>query len=278
MESTPIVIEAQLDWLTCAVHTQEKRDRWYIRAERWAKQEREQGNKLLPFRLNGYQGWRCGRVRWGTRESAGLFQLSGEFAAQMFDILHRDSDSITRLDVAVTVQLSHSEPLLGITAFAQACGFRDAHPNAARPRIVEDADGGCTCYVGDRSSDFFFRLYNKEQECVETHDEEGAVRYRNCWRYELECKGVNAATVAAGAAAAGDRNAWAQGLVHNYVSAHGITPLFPYDGDRVLRPGFRRRSDATTRLDWLARSVAPALRWLEDMGYGEDARKQLGLD
>lgn len=275
---TGTVIESQLDWLTFAVHTRDGVDWLKHSANRWATVERDAGNKVDPFRLMGYEGFRVGRVRYGERENAALVQLSGDLAEKLFDEVHGSQDSLTRIDLAVTVRLPEYQPDVAAEHFAEAMDHRAEKPHAARPQLVQDGDGGSTCYVGDRSSDWFLRVYNKQRECEHQRDEDGAERYQRCWRYELEVKGGAAAPVALLASRAASRSAWVQGRVYDYASAHGIDPRFPSTGDRVPLSGFRRRSDADTRLRWLRASVRPALEWLEGLGYSTEARKALGLD
>jgi DNA relaxase NicK len=277
-ECTATVIESQLDWLTLAVHSREKTDLLRDHAERWAKREVDSGNRVAPFRLNGYIGWKAGRVRYGERENAGLVQLSGDLAAQHFDTLYPIRDNISRLDVAVTVRADPPQPEHGRESYLAAVAHRDASPRSARPSQHGDGDGGWTTYIGDRTSDYYFRLYDKEAEQRGERNDAGAERYRACWRYELECKGLSTPALALSLAGAADRPALCQGLVHNYACAHGIEPIFPYDGKRVLSPGFRRRSDRDTRMAWLRRSVRPAVEYLLQTGTRDEVIQALGLD
>jgi DNA relaxase NicK len=276
-ECTATVIESQLDWLTLAVHNHQKTDQLRDHAQRWAEREVKNGERVAPWRLNGYIGWRAGRVRYGERENAGLVQLSGDLAAARFDTLWPLRDNVSRLDVAVTVRADPPQPDHGRQAYLAAVAFREAHPRAARPSQHADADGGWTTYIGDRSSDYFLRVYDKEAEQRGDHDDAGAERYRACWRYELECKGFSAASVGLSLARAADRPAFCQSLLHQYACAHGIEPIFADDGQRVLSPGFRRRSDRDTRLAWLHRSVKPAIEYLLQTGTREEVMQALGL-
>jgi len=277
MEDTTAVVESQLDWLTVAVHSQERNlDLEHFADELMRTSEAGQ-NELGAFRLNGYVGWRCGRVRYGTRQGAGLVQLSGQLAEDHFGELYPWVDRISRLDLAVTVRTPHYDPELGERHYYCADQWVRRKPHAALPWYVGDARGGFTFYVGDRASDYFFRCYNKQAESRQ--DPEQARHYERCWRYELECKGGTAGLVARDIDTAGDRDrAWrVQGMVFDYCSRHGFAPAFAAEGGQRLTPGFRRRSDRETRLDWLAKSVAPAVRWLLDQGDRDAVLELLGL-
>jgi DNA relaxase NicK len=229
------------------------------------------------FRLKGYEAWQVGRVRCGTRAGAAIIQLSGDLAATHFDTLRPIADTISRLDIAVTARLAERDDELGLRTYTQASRWYEGHNHAARPEAHQDADGGYTCYVGARTSDWHLRVYNKEAESRD--DPAQAEHYARCWRYELECKGPTVAVLAGEIAAhdGDDRARDIQSMVHEYVSHHGMTPVFPHSGGATLVKGFRRRSDRQSRLDWLERSVKPAVNWLSQTGDIADIYAALGL-
>lgn len=276
--SSTTVIESQVDWLTCATHTDVKTHQLSKVVGRLVAEEARAKMRPRPFRLNGYEGYAVGRVRAGWRGSAGLVQLSGQMAednlAEMADL----ADSITRIDIAVTAQTAEANPHIGGNHYDEACNHYAQGPGRALPSRTTDAAGGYTVYVGHRTSDFFLRIYNKEAEQRADHDERGAERYHNCWRYELELKGLVAPSVALHCAATSDRPAYVQGYVYGYARAHGLEPVFGYEGDRVLLPGFRRRTDRDSRLRWFAKQVAPAIREALSQGDAEEVLDALGLD
>lgn len=277
LDSSTAVLESQLDWVTLEVHTRKGTQRLERDATRWATNEIAGGNKVAPFRCNGYYGWQAGRVRFGTREAAGLIQLSGDLAARQYDYLYPTRDNITRLDLAVTVELPLPDPDVGQRHYDEAVAYRLAHPRSARPSSHRDGDGGWTTYIGDRSSDYYLRVYNKEAECLSQGDLDGAAHYRKCWRYELECKGLTCSGVAKSVFETADRPAHVQGFVHEYGTAHGLIPTFPAIAGRHLVAGFRRRSDRDSRLLWVERSVRPAIAWLLSTGERAEVLEALGL-
>lgn len=271
------VIESQIDWLTLGWDDGPKADR----AEAWAfsraQAERRAGYRELPFRLLGFDGWSVGRVRFGRRADAALLQLSGDLAESYADTVVAQADRLSRIDLAVTVRLAEPDELLGETTYAQAENHWQENHKRAQPWMIQDAAGGCTVYVGKRSSDRFLRVYNKEAESKDGGDPAAIVRYPNCWRYELELKGLAARPAALAAVGATDRPAFVQQYVHDYVSDHGIRAAFLPGGDRVLLPGFRRRSDYGTRLAWVRRSVNPALKQMLEEGDRAEILDALGL-
>lgn len=278
MDSTTPVIESQVDWLTCAVHSDAKQVDLEHLAAGWATGEVLDRHKMKPFRLMGYEGWRVGRVRYGTRDTGGLVQLSGALAERHLTQLAALADNISRVDCAVTVRLAVLDDHIALDHYNQAIHHRADHPQAAVPWLIQNGRNGATCYIGDRSSDWFLRIYNKQREAEQADDAQGILHYAACWRYELEVKGQCAAQVAKSLAASADRATDVQSAVHDYSTGHGLLPLFARSGGTRLAAGFRRRSDYDTRLRWLRRSVEPAVRWMVANGGRDEVLHALDLD
>jgi hypothetical protein len=272
-----VVIEAQLDWITAGWNEGPSADR----AEAWAfavqGAEVRAGEHPKPFRLLGYEGTTVGRCRFGRRSDMALLQLSGDLAERHADDVLGTADRISRVDLAVTVRLPIADPFLGESTYGQASIWRAEHPTAALPSIIQDDDGGCTAYIGKRTSDRFLRVYNKEAECKERGDLAQLAHYANCWRYELEAKGTVAYPLLRLTSAASDRAAFIMSQVHTYCGDHGITPPFAPTHDAQLVPGFRRRSDNETRMGWLRRSVNPAILTMLSEVDRADIIEALGL-
>ena len=277
MYSSTTVLESQLDWLTAAVHTYPKAQEWGWHATRWQARERKLGNAEKRFQLGGYVGSMLGRVRVGQRDAACLIQLSGDLAEQHFDTLWASHDTLTRLDVAVTVQTPEYEADIAKHAFAAAVELRSEQPKLAMPSLVQSGDGGDTCYIGHRESDLYCRIYNKQAECAAQHDVHGAEHYQRCWRYELEVKGGAAHQLAETLAACPDRGAYIRTMLWTYLRNHGIIPWFDPSATVAIVPGFRRRSDRDSRLDWVSTSVRPAVTWLLGNTDRDELMRRLGL-
>jgi DNA relaxase NicK len=247
-------------------------------AHHLSKCEQAHGNRKHRWRLMGYEGSHVGRVEYGRRDDqSAILRLIGDLARERFDNAISLADAITRLDIAVTWRADPPDPRLGQNSYSLAEMFHAKHPRSARPWYTGDSDGGYTCYVGARESAAFFRVYNKEAECRATDDEEGIERYRACWRFELEAKASMAGALAGLLSDAEDRPSVVQNYVHSYAQAHGIPTPFVAHGPQSLLPGFRRRSDAESRIKHLARNVKPTLDWLRDAGELDRALSALGL-
>jgi hypothetical protein len=278
VDRTTTVLESQVDWLTASVHAAEKNVTLEHMASTFAAGEIAAGAKMRPWRLMGHEGWIAGRVRYGTRQAAGLVQLSGDLARQHFDDIYPLADNVSRVDLAVTARFDPPFADAGWVAYLDAAHFHDAHPESALPWRVADADGGWTTYIGKRTSDTFLRIYDKGAESRAAGDTRGELHYAACWRYELETKGPFARIASEAIAGSSDRSVLVKDWVHDYLTHHGMNAWFLRDGSMQLVPGFRRRSDRESRLRWLGRSVRPAVEWLIANGDVSDVLDALGLD
>lgn len=277
MYSNAVVLESQPDWLTAATHREKNTRELRRLALAWQADEVKAGNRLRPWRLMGYQGYMAGRVRVGERQNACLVQLSGDLAATHLSAVRELEDSLTRIDIATTVQLPAYDPDAGTRGYAAALAFRAGSPRLALPKLVQDGNGGSTLYIGDRTSDYLLRVYNKQAEREADHDPEGAVRYARCWRYELECKGEPAPQLAKLVDESTDRAGYVQAFIHQHAVNHGLTPLFPPNGQQAIRPGFTRRADREKTLAWFRKSVGPAVARLLAQGDESAVYTALGI-
>jgi hypothetical protein len=263
-------VESQADWITCSADAGSLADELREKAERWATEERANGQRVKPFTFYGYQGFKVGRVRLGLSGRGTCVQLSGDLASTHLDEALRLSNRQTRLDLAVTVQLDRDEPDLANIALCDYIQWWRAHGEQPEWKFVASGKGGETLTIGDRTSNYYLRIYDKWRESRDA-------AYKWCWRYELEHKGAVAASRALHLAASTNRPADNQRTLYGYCAGHGIrTPFLPGAG-QLLRPGFRRRSDTDSTLSWLAGPVSAALRRVIDDGRYGDAIAALGL-
>jgi hypothetical protein len=279
MDHKGVVIEAQVDWLTCSVRGEDRARNLADLGQRLAQEEKALGNRPHRWRSMGYEGTHVGRAEYGWRDrQSSILRLSGDLASRALTDGLSAADYVTRLDIAVTWRADPPDPTIGRNTLALAELFRRSHPRSALPSYHGDMDGGYTFNLGKRRSAYYFRLYNKEAECIATDDGAGAERYRGCWRYELEVKGPMALPLAERVDAEDDRPSYVQQYIYQWLQAHGIEPPFGEHGPRRLLPGFRRRSDADSKLAHLARNVRPTVDWLREQGREADLREVLGFE
>ena len=273
------IIESQVDWLTVSAHGETRASRLLDLAHSLEPQQRAAGNRSRAWRLMGYEGFHCGALEYGSRgRDHATVRLIGDLAERELVKALSVADLVTRLDLAVTWRAEPPDPLLGANAYSMAEMWHASHPKGAMPSRVTDAAGGYTVYLGRRTSDAMLRLYNKGQETMAKGDLAEQERYRDCWRYELECKGGVAPRLAETVNLADDRALYVQSYVYEWTRKHGIEPAFPREGAVKLVPGFRRRSDSDSKLRHLAKNVRPSIEWLRADGKLDLARKALGLE
>lgn len=277
MEPNITVIESQVDWLTMAVHTERKCLELDHFAIELMRDSEAPTNQVKVFRLKGYSGWRCGRIRYGARKGAGLVQLSGDLAERYLTQLLPLADSLTRLDLAVTVHAPYDHDTIPAFHYHECELFHQTHSRAAHGTLWQSTRGGATFYLGDRTSDQYMRVYVKDAECRANHDPEGAAHYADCTRYEVEVKGGPALQVANAVAESHDRASDIQRTVYEHCDKHGLTPWFNPTGGQTIKLGFRRRTDFDSRMRWLDKSVKPTVAWLLHQGEAAEVLDAIGL-
>jgi hypothetical protein len=278
-EHTSSVVEAQVDYLTCSAHSDDGARRLSTFADDLLTGAEAAGNKRVGWRSMGYLGYHAGSYDWGRRdERQAILRISGHPAADLLTKAMSCADYVSRLDVAVTWRAVPPDPHLGANAYSLAEAWYSSHSRAAVPSHTADALGGYTCYLGDRRSPYYGRIYNKEAERLSRQDPDLAEHYAGCWRYEVEAHDSRAVALAEAICAAGERPAWVQQWLHDFYADRGIPPMFPPTGAQALLPGFHRRTDDESSLRHLARNVRPTLTRLRSHGREDDVRTALGMN
>jgi len=276
---TAAVIEAQVDYLTCSSHSEERSLRLDALADYLLEGQEALGNRKLGFKSMGYIGSHCGDIDWGRRdERSSLLRVSGGRAAELLTKAVSVADNFSRLDLAVTWRAVPADPHLGENVYSLACAHYAAHRRAARPEHKGDADGGYTMELGNRRSPYYARVYNKEAERRSENDAANVQRYQGCWRYEVEAHDSRALAIATTLVDRDERGAWVQSWLYDFFTQRGIPPAFPHAGADAILPGFHRRTDDESSLRHLERNVRPTLKRLTSHGRLGDARNALGLD
>lgn len=272
---------ASVDWLTVTCKDEELQRRVHAEVQRLMTISKAAGNVQKVWSFQGYQGWAIKGLRWGNREDSSIVMLSGEAASLNWPVMLAWAGNVTRLDVAVTIDLA--EPLLNIASEAYATLFPSTQNRIARGirkySLVQNSAGGETLYVGSRASDQFGRLYDKGRELTD----DLTIPTGKLWRYEVEFKGDRASRIGSQMLASARREQSTAtedigATVHKWFLSRGVPTIWAADkGEAYSTEVYAKLSDDDVTLQWLATGVSPSVQRLIDNGRGTEVLTALGI-
>ncbi|MCI0561596.1 MAG: replication initiation factor domain-containing protein [Nitrososphaera sp.] len=264
--------QVSVDWLTCTTHNRSIGLQWF---DIWRKIMEKNGAEFArSWSWKGYDGGSTEGARWGVGAAGWILIVSGNRAQEVWKNLRPAETRVTRLDLAVTIELE-----------AREVGLARAHYNAIgdeeRQRkysFVENSKGGQTLYVGSRSSDHYGRMYDKGAE------QKDAAGWR--YRYEIVLKKPYATKMLKRLLEKSEtKNGYietmtdAKAFVWDWFDARQVTPVFlRSSADKiVLETDYTVTTEERT-LQWIQRSVSPAIQKLLRGGRREDVINILRLE
>jgi DNA relaxase NicK len=227
------------------------------------------GNKVKPWGLSGFKGWKCGSVEIGTRDDLVMVRLHSDAAQISWRRLAELATNITRFDVQATVLID-----------GDVTRTIDMHKRAARldakkghdrkvVRWIEDNRGGYTLYLGHRESLCFGRIYDKFVQSK-------LVYFKNCVRFEVQFQRELAHSVARAMLQTHSELPRVASHLTQFFEARGVRPGLQYN-DGATYCCTRPRSDTDKNLEWLRAAVRPCVMRLIALGEGEATLRALGL-
>jgi DNA relaxase NicK len=264
------LIDVGVDYLTLVSTTEKSTFLLSSKAELLLRSQRRQGSKIKGWSSFGYSGFQAQGIQFGGRHDGCIVRLSGELARDEWWSFYEVADKITRVDLQATVKVNISPHELVARHYKQAKRKWRGRRDGPTLTYIQDTNRGATLYVGKRSSDVMFRIYNKEVES-------GDPRYESCVRYEGEFKNV-AGPWAIAPLCDGKLVAPAVcNCLNQMLSARGVVPWLPtgYIGLKI-RPQ-KAPTDAERKLQWLEQSIRPTVNFLLDYYPREVILKALGL-
>lgn len=239
------------------------------RATQIFRVEADRGNRVRPWGMSGFRGWRCGSVEIGTLDHKVLVRVAGALANDSWTTLFEVSQNCSRLDLQTTVIVKD-----GVQKRIERCRriaerFSSAHNDTLRVRWVREHAGGYTLYLGSRKSNCFGRVYDKWEKEKLDH-------YRDCVRFEVQYQDDLANHVAR--TLYGNTPRWPSIASHvrAFFRNRGLDLELYYD-ERLTSRSPRGRSDAEKTLAWLAAGVKPSVERLIALGYESEVFAALGL-
>jgi DNA relaxase NicK len=235
--------------------------------------EIELGYTKQPFRLHDIVGAQIGHVGWGQNDERYLIEFRGDAAHDWYQHYIGWEVSVSRIDLAVTVWFEDHTPELASIMYAAAREYwREIGKNQGYkyPTLI-DSEGGCTLYLGSRTSQRYFRLYDKWAQSEDP-------RFMFAWRFEIELKGELARVIWQDIGNGVDIYDIALHEVFGTMERYGIRPSDFEDYGKLRKiPRHGSPPDILTKLEWLQKQVRPSVEKLKDRGYEAAVRTILGL-
>lgn len=243
------VLQTGVDWITATTPADGREWPLLLAADAILAQEERDGHELERARWQGYDLKCCGGAWAGAREDSALVRLSGETAGAHWYQLVRHAKKITRLDLAVTVRPEPPDARLAAQHLRQVLRWRKGRQQPYKVNYHGTPEGIQTVYLGSRTSTTYGRIYDK---FAESEDD----RWRDSWRYEVECKDEVATALARVLVGEPDRERPVRVYVHDWFGKHGVRCRFPRPGGDVHAPAERAPADDDRTLRWWDEQVA----------------------
>lgn len=233
-----------------------------------------QGARLEPYKRLGYEGNYAVGAFYGEREDGSLWQFPGGIAHEAFIALAPYADRSSRIDVQVTFEQDPFNPNWAAEEYDRLMtNVKGAKIGSVKGlELYTNNKGGQTIYVGSRQSDSYICIYQKGAQT-------GEDIYQNCWRVECRYKNRYAAMLQEKLKRqTRTLSQAAYAVVLSHAERAGIDlALDPRPSLSIEPPRGAVKSDVLATLQWLEKSVRPAINRLRKLGIERDALLALGL-
>lgn len=246
------VVSTGIDYLTVTAKEPAKRESLWALGELLFDLERSDGNDPHPFDWKGYQGLSAGSVTVAVRDDGTLLRVSSALADEVWQDAARSYDSCSRIDLQVTGRFSERVSDAGALGYQTALGLSRARGQEVELDLRVSNTHSPNLYIGKRTSQLFARLYNK-------HEESRNDWYRDCWRWEVECKGPRAEVVLEWLKRAKDSSECISAAVYEHFVTRGVGIPWAVGPGRRLPGAPTRHSDDERRLRWLQTHIRPVV-------------------
>ena len=264
------IIDCGVDWITTTTQEPERARLLLVQADRMISEERRRGFFVKGWGMAGYSGFCCGRVQAGERVDGAIVRLSSDVAASNWWEVFQTTGRASRVDIQVTCR-TVNEPSLEVLGLSSQvhhhyCGRQDG----PKLSLWTDNNDGATLYVGSRTSDFFFRAYNKESES-------SLAEYERCVRLELEVKHRQSTSLINWLLDQQSVNEGIRDRIALYLESHGILHNLMTRASGLACQSQPLATDCSKALVWLESQVKPTVEKLKALGMDHKVRECLGL-
>lgn len=264
-----VIVDQGIDWFTTTATDRKTAKLLLIRGDTLIMKEQRLGFFVKPWRMAGYQGNRCGRVECGYREDGAMVRLSSGLAALEWWDLWQITGRCSRIDLQATIR--HVDgPVIPLRKMKRAV-TRFYGKRKDGPAITEwsSSDDGYTVYLGKRSSDLYFRGYNK-------HAQTGLNEYEGCLRLEVEFKKRVAASIINSLVSYETVATGVCGILSFFLEERGALPLIvPTVPQRFYESPIAPDLVKVSR--WIKDCVKPSVIRLVEAGLLLETIENLGL-
>jgi len=262
---------ASVDYITAVFSDQLERDFANVWIQERLDEFLEADMKIGVWSGHGYNGWSSAEMRVGDRERDTIIQLNSGLCATHWRSLILAGGSISRLDLALTLQLDDDYREMAKENFKRLDGIREEISATRNYSLISGLFGGDTLYVGRRVSSQFGRLYDKMRQS-------GEEEFCNCWRYEVELKRPMSSAAATTLLNERSVEKWIGEFVTTWFRARRVD--VPDVGTNTYNAIRLHRVQTTTdkTLEWLRSQVGPSVKRLLDKGLETEVLKALQLD
>lgn len=264
------IIESGIDYLTVTTKSISRGKMAMAEANALAAAAREAGAEVRHWTWQSYAGFTLPGLSYGRRADGTIVRLSSATADQHWRTFLRLADNVTRLDLQTTAIHHNGTRTVAREARGTCIAAGEGHDHWPGVTLVCGHPHGDTLYIGSRKSDVFIRIYDK---CAESK----GIYKPGAWRYELEFKRQPARDLAHSLAATTAPRTVISQLIYDRLTHRGVRPAWERPSGSLRVKQTRVRSSDETRLEWMADTVAPAVRSLLRRVPKDDVYRALGL-
>lgn len=265
-----IVLECTVDWITATAGKGVRANALRYAMQGHLDERGTEGYQIKPWYWNGYKGEVVDGCSTGERTDGVIVRLSGPMAMRHWQAALSLADNVSRFDIQTTILDREGSADYAYRAYKRAGESEMVQSGLTHTKYTQSTPDGSTCNLGSRSSDRYFRLYDK------TAETKGEYPNRS-WRYEIEYKNRRAYHVASDLA--GSRNL-APNIYDRIVQAfgsYGVVPPGPAPTLSFRDAGVVHATDDQRRLEWVRRCIRPVVGRLVEAYDGETVARALGF-
>lgn len=232
------------------------------------------GDKLRPWRFQGYEGHATKSIRYGERGGLLIWESSGETTPFTLDRMKPSHGYALRLDLQLTLSFSSPQRGFGASCLKSSTPTQ-THLRSSSKLVGQSSrtDGLCLLTVGRRSDRSYWRLYDKGVES------KTAAAGRK-WRLELETKSTLAAELCDNhSTVLTDPRSCATYCVSSWKSQGLSWPTDVFgEGCELASAPKRMPAGAGQLAIWLTHTVKPTIPRLLTVFTVAEVLEMLGLD